>query len=326
MGTFKHTGVDPASGASRTEYVSGAVAQNGGFSWCGAAGGTANALTLSPTPALTSYVAGQVFRFIAAANNTNTVTVEVSGLAAKAVQKGTSALAAGDIDNGKTYEIVYDGTAFQLSPYDIESFAVIAGSGVSVSGGTTVALDINGLSEDTAPAVADDFVVTYDTSGAAHKKAKPQNLRHTVQEVTATTAARVTCSTTIPLDDTIPQNTEGVEVLTVSITPTNASNTLEIEAVIMGYGTPASTVPCGALFIDSTANAIAAAVLAGVSGDVSYFSGTILHRQSAGSTSAQTFKLRVGGGGGGTVYVNGNNSNRIFGGVGSTWLKVRELR
>lgn len=159
------------------------------------------------------------------------------------------------------------------------------------------------------------FVVGYQRAAGSSK---------VVQEVVASIASRVTCSTTVPLDDTIPQNTEGTEVVTVSVTPIRSDSTLEIEAVIFGYATPASSIAIGALFKDSTADAIAAATLAGASGDVSYFSGTLLHRQSSGSTSAQTFKLRVGGSTG-TVYVNGNNTARLFGGVGATYIKVREV-
>lgn len=321
MGGYKHTGVASASGASRTEYVSGGVAQDGGVHWCGTAGGTGNAITLTPTPAITSYAAGQVFRFIAGSSNTSIVTVAVSGLSVKAVQKGGGPLASGDIGIGKTYELLYNGTAFQMSPYD--RTIATAGSGIAVSG-TDVSIDINGLTEDTAPDLAADFVATYDVSGTANKKVKLNLLSRVVQEVAASTASRVTCSTLIPLDDTIPQSGEGNEVITVAITPTNSANTLEIEAVVFGYATPASSIPIGALFKDSDANAIAAATLAGVSGDVSYFSGTLFHRQTAGSTSAQTFKLRVGGSSG-TVYVNGNNTARLFGGVGFTYISVREI-
>lgn len=173
-----------------------------------------------------------------------------------------------------------------------------------------------------SPTGGDKGVGTINATEFYRKGAAP---RFIVQEVVASTTSRVTCSTTIPLDDTTPQNTEGTEVVTVTITPTDASNVLEIEVIVMGYGTPSSTVPAGAIFKDSDASAIAAAVLAGVSGDVSYFSGTILHRQTAGGTSAQTFKLRVGGGSGGSVFINGNNTTRLFGGVGGTWIKVREI-
>lgn len=196
MGSYKHTGVAAASGASRTEYVSGAVAQDGGVHWCSTAGGTGNAITLTPTPAIAAYAAGQVFRFIASANNTSTVTVAVSGLSAKAVQKATAAMASGDIASGATYEIVYDGTAFQIAEFAIPSdgvTSVVAGSGIGVSGTTTatVSLSISGLTEDTTPDESADFVATYDNSATANKKVKLQNLPGIVRAGAAVTMSYV---------------------------------------------------------------------------------------------------------------------------------------
>lgn len=39
-------------------------------------------------------------------------------------------------------------------------------------------------------------------------------------------------STAIPWDDTVPQNTEGAEVLSATLTPKSATNLLEVEAVV----------------------------------------------------------------------------------------------
>lgn len=172
MGTYKHTGVAAASGASRTEYVSGAVEQDGGTHWAGTAGGTANALTIAPTPAIAAYAAGQVFRFISgAAANTSTVTLAVSGLTTKAVQKNGTALAADDIAASKTYEVVYDGTAFQIRSFS--GATPTGGDGIAVSAANVVSLDINELS-DTAVATG-DFLAFADASDSnAVKKAGPR--------------------------------------------------------------------------------------------------------------------------------------------------------
>lgn len=56
-------------------------------------------------------------------------------------------------------------------------------AGVALSGGgditssRTFDLDLTELTEDTSPDETADFLVTYDTSAAAHKKVKPQNLQ-----------------------------------------------------------------------------------------------------------------------------------------------------
>ncbi len=117
MGNFKHTGVGNAS--ARTEYPSAGQVQDSAFLWGGTAGGTADALTITLSPAITAYAAGQRFAFIAAAANTGAATIDVNGVGTKTIQLAGSALAAGDITSGRLYEIVYDGTQFQVtSPYN----------------------------------------------------------------------------------------------------------------------------------------------------------------------------------------------------------------
>lgn len=79
-------------------------------------GGTANAITLTPSLPISAYAAGQSFRFIAASANTGAVTVAISGLTTKAITKGGAvALVAGDIPVGAVVTITYDGTQFQLA-------------------------------------------------------------------------------------------------------------------------------------------------------------------------------------------------------------------
>jgi hypothetical protein len=101
----------------------------------------------------------------------------------------------------------------------------------------------------------------------------------------------------IPMDGTVPQNTEGVAVpsLDCTYTPTSATSILEVEiyepiTVPLG-GNLGSTI---ALFRDSGADAIAAAILHEMT--IAYRrSGLILKTPAlAGSTAPTTFKIRVG--------------------------------
>ena len=78
-------------------------------------GGTADAITLTPSPAITAYAAGQRFVFIASGANTGATTVNVNSVGSRSITKnGTTALAAGDIPSGALVSIIYDGTRFQL--------------------------------------------------------------------------------------------------------------------------------------------------------------------------------------------------------------------
>ena len=125
MSGYRHTGVGNA--VARNDYAAAGQVQDGAFIWCGTAGGTADALTLTPSPAIAAYAAGQVFRFKAGASpNTGAATVAVSGLTAQTIQKDGGALAAADISAGKWYSLLYDGTQFQLSAW--ASGAVVAAS------------------------------------------------------------------------------------------------------------------------------------------------------------------------------------------------------
>lgn len=144
-------------------------------------GGTANAITLTPSPAVTAYAAGQKFRFLASAANTSgTVTINVSALGNKTVKKiigeSTVALAVHDIKNGKFVEVFYDGTNFFLTApransqgADIASASTInlstaTGDYVHVTGTTTItAITIDQGQERTA--VFDDIITL--TNGAS---------------------------------------------------------------------------------------------------------------------------------------------------------------
>ena len=63
----------------------------------------------------------------------------------------------------------------------------------------------------------------------------------------------------IPLDDTIPQNTEGAEVFTQAITPTSTSNFIKITVVLNVANDSTNNLHVAAVFKDSGANAIGAA-------------------------------------------------------------------
>lgn len=110
---------DTSAAAARTTLgvQSVAEAQAGAIVWGGTAGGTANAITVSLSPAITAYTAGMVIRFINGASaNTGATTLNVNGVGAVALNKGdgTTALAAGDLPAGHIVTVIYDGTRFRL--------------------------------------------------------------------------------------------------------------------------------------------------------------------------------------------------------------------
>ena len=111
MGTFKFTGLGVGSAATDSANISQVQSSFGTFL---TVSGT-NTITATVNPSLTAYAVGQLFNFLAAATNTGAVTINISSLGAKSIVKnGTTGLVAGDIISGALYQIVYDGTNFQL--------------------------------------------------------------------------------------------------------------------------------------------------------------------------------------------------------------------
>lgn len=145
-----------------------------------------------------------------------------------------------------------------------------------------------------------------------------------IQRVVASTSAVGTTSANIPVDDTIPQNTEGAEFLTVTITPQATTNSLRILfSGFVGHDTLGQNVAV-ALFQDSTAGALAAVF--NTAAGVNYGKTHVLqYEMAAGTTSATTFKIRMGTGAG-TLTVNGVFGGRLFGGVAATFLVVEEVK
>ena len=133
----------------------------------------------------------------------------------------------------------------------------------------------------------------------------------------------VSGSTTIPLDDTIPQNDEGVDAsMDLAITPASASIRLLINVSATASGSGGGGV-CVALFQDSTANALACAF--SYLHHASYPIGTIAfaHDMVAGTTSATTFKVRFGSHTG-TSYLNNEGAARRYGGTCTTSITIFE--
>lgn len=141
-----------------------------------------------------------------------------------------------------------------------------------------------------------------------------------VQAVRTSDVALATGTTVMPIDDTIPQITEGDEYVTLAITPTSATNILVIDFT----GFFSSSVTAGsavALFQDTTADAIAAV---SVPNYASAWPITFRHTMEAGTTSETTFKIRAGVGASGTLTFNGTGGARLFGGIAVSSMTIME--
>jgi microcystin-dependent protein len=107
--------------------------------WCGTAGGTANALTLTPGEAIAGYSAGDTFNFKSgAAANTGATTINISAVGAVAAQSNGAAMVGGEIEASKWYRATYDGATFQIQRIGF-SFLPIGVNGTVLTADSAVA-------------------------------------------------------------------------------------------------------------------------------------------------------------------------------------------
>lgn len=146
-----------------------------------------------------------------------------------------------------------------------------------------------------------------------------------IQRVYNSIATKVSSTTVIPFDNTIPQNTEGTELITQAITPTNSSNILRITVVATMTCIGAAQVLTAALFQDTTANALRAnfALIPTANCGATI---TFTHEMTAGTTSSTTFKVRFGGNAATQVDANGYNNAQIYGGACISSIQIDEIQ
>lgn len=235
-------------------------------------------------------------------------------------------------------------TAYAIAPVPgVNAYKIgqiFAFKAANANSGTTPTLNVNGLGAGTislpsGAVVAGDIaangmtmVVVASTTPTFHLlnpvvSPVPANTNRQLQLVSTTTGAVATGTTTIPFDDTIPQNTEGDQYMSLSITPQSASSKLVVNVVWNGTASVTSPITV-ALFRDSGADALAAVseVVINTAGPQSM---QFTHVADSSSTSATTFKVRAGIRDAGTTTFNGAGAARLFGGVMSSSITIAEV-
>lgn len=253
----------------------------------------------------------QALGFKATADIASAATVDLSAATGNVTRiTGTTAVSAWTMNAGQWHMIIADG-ALPLTYHATTNKLNTGGSNYTCVAGDRVLLH-----KDNSGIIQATIFADNGWSVTAGKIA---------QSLTTTTANYVGLSTQIPLDNTIPQNTEGTEILTRAITPKNASSTIRVTAR-MSITAPAGSggTFIAALFKDTGADAIAAdRVYCGAGGIAQHI--VVSYEESAGSTAARTYKLRGGPSSAITMYYNGNDSSRLLGGVSIVSLNVQEI-
>jgi hypothetical protein len=107
-----------ANGSARTDSIALGQVQDNSYGTLGTLGGSANTYTASPSPAITSYVAGMEFNFKVNATNTGASTLNISELGAENIKKYSTGskvdIEAGDLQQNKYNKVIFDGTDYIL--------------------------------------------------------------------------------------------------------------------------------------------------------------------------------------------------------------------
>lgn len=198
-----------------------------------------------------------------------------------------------------------------------------------VTGSTPVSNGIHaGMVRSNASLLATIYQIGQDSLGNPMKNrgsVAPINLPagSCVQQVSTLYTTHATGTTLIPFDTSIPQITEGDEYMTQTITPKSATNILNIDVTLYMSSSIVSQNLIGALFQDSTANALAAGSVT-QSVNTAFGCIRITHTMTAGTVSPTTFRVRGGGSGAGTTTFNGSNNTNTFGAISKSSIVIRE--
>lgn len=148
LGGFKLTSM--GSGSARTDNINLGQVQDAKANWV-AAGGTADVITATYSPAITALVDGQECTFRASgANTVTTPTFSPNGLTARTIVKGGgSALAVGDIP-GANYEVrlryLLASTRWEMqNPYVIDTAPTLANVAAIAAGKKAIWIDAGAM-------------------------------------------------------------------------------------------------------------------------------------------------------------------------------------
>jgi hypothetical protein len=240
--------------------------------------------------------------------------------------------AAAATDHDRTIQVTTSSVSITLA----DAATMAAGYTVSIanqsSGSITVAL---ATATDTIDTVTNATVAIpakevrryiINTSANGYITASDRRVPTYAQRVYAQSATRATSNTAIPADNSIPQNNEGEELITASITPKSSSNRIRVRFNgYFGNNTGGSSQLVVALFRDSTADAKKAVASTGASGDIETV--TLEFEEAASAATATTYKVRFGpaSASGSGWAANGGAAANLFGGVDYCTLILEEV-
>jgi hypothetical protein len=243
----------------------------------------------------------------------------------------------GALDNAGTVELFVINVLTGTSIYPLQGWGIISTSAVSGASSSGVAYSTTSRANKAyvnlgyaAWEVGGTLGTagTWNTAPTRLQMYQPGSVPLPGQEIQtqeAYTGAEASGATAFTIDDNIPVNTHGAQLISQAITPVSSANVLRITGMLNisdGNGSPATMGM--ALFQDSTSNALASWLLYSTATGAPIEAPVEWSMLSA-TISSTTFKVRVGDGAGSTITLNGQSGSRKFGGSIGSYLRAREI-
>lgn len=170
-------------------------------------------------------------------------------------------------------------------------------------------------------------ILRITTDGTAYEFIDPVNIGlKTLQYVAKAFSGGSVVAAVIPFDNTIPQITEGTQLIIIPFTPISATSILKIKFSCTGE-VGVSTDMGIALFVGTGNDAVQAKGAASTSSSIGHMQTLeIDHAMTSPGTSAVNIQIRAGAGQSGNMYVNGTSTiNPLYGGAAVSILSIEEI-
>ena len=145
-----------------------------------------------------------------------------------------------------------------------------------------------------------------------------------LQFVSSATTARFLLGPAIGGDDSIPQISEGGQVLVATMTPVNASSNIKVSGVVnLGETTNNCNTGALCLFRDAAADAIACWLL--LTTGIPEVAVPFAYIEPASDTTERNYSLRAGCEVTNTISVNKGHTGNVYGLTLTSYLEIQEI-
>jgi hypothetical protein len=143
-----------------------------------------------------------------------------------------------------------------------------------------------------------------------------------LQKALVSTAVYDSTASNIPFDDSLPQNTEGKQLFSLSFVPLSASSTIRIHGIV--HAGVNSTADCKIAGFNSAIGTSAIFASEATITSAGMISMSFFHEEAALNTSSRTYSMRYGPAAGETMQINGVGGGRKLGGALTSYMVVEE--